>query len=125
VPGGAVTEAGVRLNVSVGLQYLNSWLRGTGAAAINDLMEDAATAEISRSQLWQWRVRGATLEDGSTFDAARYQAIHDEELWQIADGCTEADRSRLREAADLLDDLVLADDFVDFLTISAYAMLEA
>ncbi|HXI46805.1 MAG TPA: malate synthase A [Candidatus Acidoferrales bacterium] len=125
VPGGAVTEAGVRLNVSVGLRYINSWLRGTGAAAINDLMEDAATAEISRSQLWQWRVRGATLEDGSTFDAGRYQVIHDEELWQIADGCTDADRSRLREAADLLDDLVLADDFPDFLTIPAYAMLEA
>src|SRR5690242_2524067 len=65
VPGGRITEAGVRLNVSVGLQYLNSWFQGTGAAAINDLMEDAATAEISRSQLWQWRTRDATLEDGS------------------------------------------------------------
>jgi malate synthase len=125
IPDGRVTEGGVRLNVSVGLRYLDSWLRGTGAAAINDLMEDAATAEISRSQLWQWRVRGATLEDGSTFDAARYQVIHDEELWQIADGCTDSDRSRLREAADLLDDLVLDDAFTEFLTIPAYAMLEA
>jgi malate synthase len=57
VPNGAVTEAGVRANVSVGLAYLASWLAGNGAAAINNLMEDAATAEISRSQLWQWRVR--------------------------------------------------------------------
>ncbi|HYL40267.1 MAG TPA: malate synthase A, partial [Candidatus Binatus sp.] len=117
VPGGRVTEAGVRLNVNVALQYLNSWLRGVGAAAINDLMEDAATAEISRSQLWQWRDRGVTLDDGSTFDAARYQAIHDEELWSIADGCTDRDRSRVREAADLLDALVLDDDFTEFLTL--------
>jgi len=123
-PDGAVTEAGIRLNVSVGLRYLNSWLRGIGAAAINDLMEDAATAEISRSQLWQWRVRGAALEDGSTFDTARYQAIHDEELWQIADGCTDADRSRLREAADLLDGLVLDETFTEFLTLPAYPLLD-
>jgi malate synthase len=124
VANGRVTDAGVRLNVSVGLRYLNSWLRGVGAAAINDLMEDAATAEISRSQLWQWRVRGAALDDGGTFDAERYQRIHDEELWQIADGCTDGDRSRLREAADLLDRLVLADDFIEFLTPEAYTLLE-
>jgi malate synthase len=125
VPDGHITEAGVRLNVSVGLQYLNSWFRGTGAAAINDLMEDAATAEISRSQLWQWRTRGASLEDGSAFDAARYQAIHDEELWPLIDGCTDLDRSRYREAADLLDQLVLADEMPEFLTLPAYGMLEA
>jgi malate synthase len=124
IPDGRVTEAGVRMNVAVGLQYLNSWLRGIGAAAINDLMEDAATAEISRSQLWQWRVRGATLEDGSTFDAARYQAIHDEELWLLVDGCTDQDRSRFREAADLLDQLVLADEMPEFLTPEAYTLLE-
>jgi malate synthase len=97
---------------------------GTGAAAINDLMEDAATAEISRSQLWQWRDRGVTLDDGATFDADRYQRIHDEELWAIADGCTDQDRSRVREAAELLDRLVLEDDFSEFLTLPAYAMLE-
>ncbi len=124
VPDGRITEAGIRLNVNVALRYLNSWFMGTGAAAINDLMEDAATAEISRSQLWQWRDRGVTLDDGSTFDAARYQAIHDEELWSIADGCTNQDRSRVREAAELLDGLVLEDDFTEFLTLPAYAMLE-
>src|SRR5438552_7254763 len=64
IPGGQVTEAGVRNNVSVALQYLESWLRGVGAAAIYNLMEDAATAEISRSQLWQWRRNGARLADG-------------------------------------------------------------
>ncbi|HEX5240959.1 MAG TPA: malate synthase A [Candidatus Limnocylindrales bacterium] len=124
VPGGRITVDGVRLDVSVGLRYLNSWLMGTGAAAINDLMEDAATAEISRSQLWQWRTREVALDDGSTFDAARYQKIHDEELWPIADGCTDQDRSRLRDAAELLDRLVLEDDFTEFLTVPAYPLLD-
>ena len=72
VPGGAVTEAGVRANVRVALAYLDSWLRGVGAAAIDNLMEDAATAEISRSQLWHWRTRGVVLADGRAFDAAMY-----------------------------------------------------
>ncbi|HET7028178.1 MAG TPA: malate synthase A [Candidatus Limnocylindrales bacterium] len=124
VPDGRVTVDGVRLNVSVGLRYLNSWLMGTGAAAINDLMEDAATAEISRSQLWQWRTRAVTLDDGSSFDVERYRKIHDEELWQIADGCTDQDRSRLRDAAELLDRLVLEDDFTEFLTLPAYRLLD-
>jgi len=88
-------------------------------------MEDAATAEISRSQLWQWRTSGTTLEDGSTFDADRYHAIHDEELWPLVDGCTDRDRSRYREAADLLDQLVLDDAMPEFLTLPAYGMLEA
>ncbi|MFX4721716.1 malate synthase A, partial [Acinetobacter baumannii] len=64
MPGGKVTEAGLRNNISVALQYLNQWLLGNGAAAIFNLMEDAATAEISRAQLWQWVHRQATLEDG-------------------------------------------------------------
>ena len=69
VAGGAVTEAGVRANIRVALAYLDSWLRGVGAAAIDNLMEDAATAEISRSQLWLWITQGVALDDGSTFDA--------------------------------------------------------
>src|SRR5947209_19017953 len=64
IPGGTITEAGLRTNVSVGIQYIASWLRGTGAAAINNLMEDAATAEISRSQVWQWIHHGVSLADG-------------------------------------------------------------
>ncbi len=67
VDGGAVTEAGVRTNVAVALQYLDAWLGGNGAAAINHLMEDAATAEISRSQLWQWRRHAVPLDDGRPF----------------------------------------------------------
>jgi malate synthase len=119
VPGAAVTEAGVRLNVSVALQYLDAWLQGNGAAAINNLMEDAATAEISRSQLWQWRSTGAALDDGGPLSPARYRAIRDEEL-NVLGGAGEG---RLREAAKLLDELVLAEEFVEFLTLPAYDRL--
>jgi malate synthase len=119
IDGARVTEAGVRLNVNVGLQYLDAWLGGNGAAAIHNLMEDAATAEISRSQLWQWRVNGARLDDGSTFDAPRYGAIRAEEL-ALLGGRRER---HLGDAATRLDDLVLADDFADFLTLGAYPLL--
>jgi malate synthase len=93
----------VRANVRVALAYLDSWLRGVGAAAIDNLMEDAATAEISRSQLWFWRTRGVTLADGRAFDGPLYEAIRDEELARLGG----AGEGRLREAADLLDRLVL------------------
>jgi malate synthase len=119
VDGGRVTDAGVRLNVSVALQYLDSWLQGNGAAAINNLMEDAATAEISRSQLWQWRATGARLDDGSVFDERRYRLVRDEELARLGGGVA----GRLEAAAALLDDLVLADSFPEFLTLSAYPLL--
>src|SRR5258705_8671360 len=83
VRGGAVTEAGIRANVRVALAYLDSWLRGVGAAAIDNLMEDAATAEISRSQLWHWRTRRVVLTDGRAFDAALYEGIRDQELGRL------------------------------------------
>ena len=120
VPDGRVTEAGVRADISVGLAYLAAWLSGNGAAAINNLMEDAATAEISRSQLWQWRVHGVPLDDGRPLDATRYAALRDEELATLRQGEPNAPWDR---AAALLDGLVLADDFVPFLTAAAYAQL--
>ncbi len=120
VPNGAVTEAGVRANVSVGLAYLASWLAGNGAAAINNLMEDAATAEISRSQLWQWRVHGVGLAEGGTFTPERYVAIRDEELAALRATSPDAPWA---EATDLLDGLVLSDGFAEFLTLGAYAKL--
>ena len=120
VPGGAVTEVGIRANVRVALAYLDSWLRGVGAAAIDNLMEDAATAEISRSQLWHWRTHGVVLADGRVFDAALYVSIRDEELARLG-GATEG---RLSEAAGLLDRLVLDDDFAEFLTLRAYSLLD-
>src|SRR5690606_24534028 len=120
VAGGAVTEAGVRANVSVGLAYLASWLAGNGAAAINNLMEDAATAEISRSQLWQWRTQRIPLDDGQPLTPDRYVAIRDEELAALRSAAPEAPWA---DAAELLDDLVLSDDFADFLTLEAYPRL--
>ena len=119
VPGGRATEAGARQDVSVTLRYLDAWLRGNGAAAIDNLMEDAATAEISRSQLWQWRRHGTVLDDGRPFDDARYTGIRDEELDRIG-----RDTGRVAEAAALLDGLVLTDDFPEFLTLEAYRRLD-
>jgi malate synthase len=128
VPDGRVTEAGVRQNVSVALRYLDAWLGGNGAAAINNLMEDAATAEISRSQLWQWRTGGTRMDDGRFVTGGLYTAIRDEELARFADGLAadarEARGSRLADAAEILDDLVLDDEFREFLTIRAGDLLD-
>ena len=120
VDGGRVSEDGVRTNVSVALQYLASWLAGNGAAAINNLMEDAATAEISRSQLWQWRTHTVPLDDGRSMTAELYTAIRDEELATLR---SSAPDYRWTDAATLLDELVLADDFTEFLTLRAYEHL--
>jgi malate synthase len=113
VEGGDVTDAGIRANVRVALAYLDSWLRGTGAAAIDNLMEDAATAEIARSQLWLWRTRGL-------LPVERYATLRDEELERLG-GVGEG---RLKDAWEILDHLVLDDEFAEFLTLRAYAMLE-
>ena len=119
VPGGKITEAGLRLNISVALQYLNAWLGGNGAAAINNLMEDVATAEISRSQVWQWIHHGARLEDGRPITRVLYQQIRDEELAKLGG----TSRDRYEEAAEILDRLVIADEFIEFLTLIAYQHL--
>ncbi|MBX7233509.1 MAG: malate synthase A [Caldilineales bacterium] len=114
IEGGTITEAGFRTNVSVALQYLDAWLLGNGAAAINNLMEDTATAEISRSQLWQWLHNRAHLNDGRPVSADLYQQVRDEELARLGEG------GRLSEAAVLLDELVLNPSFIEFLTYLAY-----
>jgi malate synthase len=119
VPGGKVTDTGVRANVSVALQYLDAWLSGNGAAAINNLMEDAATAEISRSQLWQWRTISVILEDGRAMSADLYGAVRENEIAALGGRAT----GRLGDAAELLDRLVLDDEFADFLTLKAYPLL--
>jgi malate synthase len=120
VPGGTITESGLRGNVSVALQYINAWLQGTGAAAINNLMEDAATAEISRAQLWQWIHRHAATDDGQPITRERYQQVRDEELDKLGGRET----GRYADAAEILDKLVLSDEFALFLTIPAYAYLD-
>jgi malate synthase len=124
VPGGSVTRAGVVANIDVALRYLDAWLRGAGAVAIHDLMEDTATAEISRAQLWQWVRHGATLADGGAMSAALYTEERGRALAALrAETGRNGEASRLDDAAALLDALVLDEDFTDFLTIPGYAQL--
>lgn len=122
VSDGAVTEAGLRSNISIGIQYIESWLRGTGAAAIFNLMEDAATAEISRSQVWQWIHHAALLDNGQRVTRALVQQLEEEELDKIRTGlgAGAATSSRLDEARGLFDEVVLSEQFVEFLTLPAY-----
>ena len=120
------TEAGLRNNVSVGLQYLNAWLGGNGAVAIYGLMEDAATAEISRAQVWQWIALGVevTTEDGGTRKVTREWAdeVIDEELERIREVIGEEafDKGRYEEAKSLYREMALSDEFAEFLTLPAY-----
>jgi malate synthase len=117
IPDSTVTEAGVRNNISVGLQYTAHWLAGSGAVAIFNLMEDAATAEISRAQLWQWVNRAAKLDDGRTMSESLYKTLKDEEMSKLSG------LKNLEEASSLLDSLVLQGEFKEFLTLPAYEML--
>jgi malate synthase len=121
IDGSTITRGGVESNISVALRYIDAWLQGTGAVAIFNLMEDAATAEISRAQLWQWRTHSAKLADGSSFSAELYQQIRDEQVKLIQ--AESGSETRLQEAVRLLDTLVLANDFVPFLTIPGYSLL--
>ncbi|MDG4765975.1 malate synthase A [Solwaraspora sp. WMMD406] len=124
--GGTVTEAGLRGNVSVALRYLEAWLRGNGAVAIDNLMEDAATAEISRSQIWQWIHNGVRLPDGTPVTADLVRRIGETELARIRDGMAAAQwpASRFPEARELFEQVALGDDFVDFLTLPAYRLID-
>jgi malate synthase len=122
VPVGPITEAGVRLNVSVGIQYLAAWLCGSGCVPLNDLMEDAATAEISRAQLWQWLRHGVTLDDGRRFDRELLSTILEEELSaiRIRIGEMRFGKGRFHLARRIFEELVHADPFPEFLTLPAY-----
>jgi malate synthase len=118
---GTITEAGLRNNVSVGLQYLANWLAGTGAVAIFNLMEDAATAEISRSQVWQWLHNDITLDDGPKVTREFVEQVVTEELATIREQSGAAfDAAGYDQAAALFTEVALADDYADFLTLPAY-----
>jgi malate synthase len=119
---GAVTETGLRNNISVALQYLASWLAGNGAVAIFNLMEDAATAEIARSQIWQWVHNGVKLDTGTAVTPDLVERILDEELATIRNGLGEEhfDAERFAQARRLVVEVALADDYADFLTLPAY-----
>jgi malate synthase len=119
-PGG-VTEAGLRGNISVALQYLAAWLGGTGAVAIFNLMEDAATAEISRSQVWQWIHGEVILDDGPLVTKDVVERMIDEELGKIREVVGDSfDTARYGQAVALFTEVALADSFAEFLTLPAY-----
>jgi malate synthase len=118
VPSGTITETGLRSNINVGMGYIESWLRGVGCVPLYNLMEDAATAEISRSQVWQWMRHGATLDDGRTVDVALCRKLIDEELAKLKEGA--APGTKWDDAAELFRDIAQAPEFVEFLTLPAY-----
>jgi malate synthase len=118
VPRGVITEAGLRGNISVSLQYIASWLSGNGCVPINNLMEDAATAEISRAQVWQWIHHGAKFPDGRPVTLPLARAALAEELAKLKPERYAA--GRLKEAADLFDAMLASERFTEFLTIPAY-----
>jgi malate synthase len=127
VPAGTITEAGLRQNVNVGIGYIEAWLRGTGCVPLYNLMEDAATAEISRAQLWQWIRHATRLDDGRTIDAALCRAILEEELVKLreAAGDDAYRHGRYEYAARLFRELIEAPAFPEFLTLPAYDMIVA
>jgi len=122
VPSGAITEAGLRQNLSVGVAYLDAWLRGSGCVPLHYLMEDAATAEISRTQVWQWLRHRARLADGRTIDLALVRAtLADELAKRRAElGNERWAASSFERAARIFDDLISAPELADFLTLAAY-----
>ena len=126
IKGGKITEDGLRLNINVGIQYIASWLSGQGAAAIYNLMEDAATAEISRSQVWQWiHHPAARLDDGRAITPQLYQEMVPQELAKIRQLWGDHyDATLFERARELFDRLSLEDEFADFLTLIAYAELD-
>ena len=125
VPDGCITEAGIRMNIQIGILYIESWLRGVGAAAIHNLMEDAATAEISRAQLWQWLNHRAKTYQGTTIDSSMYKFLLTDEIQKIKEMVGEDNYSngKFFEAVNLFDKLVTQEKFDLFLTTEAYNTL--
>jgi malate synthase len=126
VHAGARTERGLRENIRVGVQYIEAWLRGRGAVPLYDLMEDAATAEISRAQLWQWIAHGATLADGRVVTGALFTALLEEEMAGLRSllPAEAFETGRFGEAVNLFSDMSLSKTFQEFLTVPAYEILE-
>jgi len=125
-PSEPITEQGLRTNVSVGAQYLEAWLRGHGAVPIFNLMEDAATAEISRAQVWQWiRHPNGRLSDGRKVTKELFREVLDEELGKLKTqlGDTRFSGGKFDEARQLFDRITTNDEFVEFLTLPGYALL--
>ena len=126
IEGGAITETGLRTNNSVAILYLKSWLRGIGAAALFNLMEDAATAEISRSQIWQWIRHDALMADGRPVTRELVHELVIEEMEKIREayGDDLYSRGRFEEARHLFETVALSDEFPEFLTLKAYELID-
>jgi malate synthase len=120
-PHGAISEHGLSTNIDVGLRYLSAWLGGNGSVPIHNLMEDAATAEICRAQLWQWIRHSATLDDGRNITASLVLGMMDR---HVDDLHKEIPEQRLRRAASLYETLITSNDFAEFLTLPAYECLD-
>ncbi|HUB53001.1 MAG TPA: malate synthase A [Terracidiphilus sp.] len=120
VPAGEITEAGLKQNVAVGLGYVEAWLRGIGCVPLFNLMEDAATAEISRAQLWQWVHHGAKLDDGRVIDAPLVESLIEAELARQKSAVDATRLGAYKKAADLMRELIRAPRFIEFLTVPAY-----
>jgi len=125
-PEGSITEAGLRMNINVGILYIESWLRGVGAAALHNLMEDAATAEISRTQVWQWIKNGSKLNDGRTVTYELFKQILPSELENVKAyiGETDYNSTTMKQAIELFDQLVQQGDYKEFLTLGAYNYIQ-
>lgn len=125
IPVGTITEKGVRDNINVGILYIESWLNGKGAAALYNLMEDAATAEISRTQVWQWLHHNVRLDNGAEFNCDKYKQLRSEEIEKIKTlvGEDRFKNGKFNLAIQLFDELVLSKEFKEFLTLTAYQYL--
>jgi malate synthase len=121
---GVRTEAGLRENIRVGVQYIEAWLRGRGAVPLYHLMEDAATAEISRAQVWQWLKLAASLDDGRTVTPDLFKSVYADEMAKVRESIGAAyDTGRFAEAIELFSDMSLSSEFEEFLTLPAYRLL--
>ena len=124
VPEGDITEAGLRLNLNVGIQYTAAWLAGSGCVPLNNLMEDAATAEISRTQVWQWRHHGAKLDDGRVIDEDLIRKVLGEELEKVSSSPQGVfGEGHLKDASELFETLIFEPELAEFLTLPAYERL--
>ncbi|MGH7024924.1 MAG: hypothetical protein ACREEB_15220 [Caulobacteraceae bacterium] len=121
---GARTERGLRENIRVGVQYIEAWLRGRGAVPLYNLMEDAATAEISRAQIWQWIAQSASLDDGRTVTAELFNSVLADEMATLEAALPDFAGGAFDQAIRIFSEMSLSDHFEEFLTLPAYEVLQ-
>lgn len=123
---GEITEAGMRANIRIAVQYIEAWIDGNGCVPIYGLMEDAATAEISRTSIWQWIRHGKTLSNGQKITKSLFIEMLDEELQVIQQelGDVRFQSGRFKEAAELMRTITTQDELIEFLTVPGYQLLD-